>query len=107
MPPIRLFPDAVLRERSGPVKVIDDGIRRLMRNLVKTMHEQPDGVGLAAPQLGVPLRVFVFDVGDGTKAMINPVIESADGSEQQEAMTSDDVPVRRSTRPRLNSGISP
>jgi peptide deformylase len=83
MPPIRLFPDAALREKSSPVSQIDDGIRRLIRNLVSAMHEQPDGVGLAAPQLGVPLRVFVFDVGDGPKALINPVIETADGWEER------------------------
>jgi peptide deformylase len=80
VPPIRLYPDAALRERSVPIDAFDDGLRRLIRNLVRAMREQPDGVGLAAPQLGVPRRVFVFNVGEGDNVLVNPVVERAEGS---------------------------
>jgi peptide deformylase len=76
--PIRIYPDAVLRAPAAPVAEIDEDLRRLIADMVETMYEAP-GVGLAAPQIGVPLRVVVFDVGDGPCHLINPVLLETSG----------------------------
>ena len=76
--PIRTFGDPVLRSRAGEVAQIDDSIRRLVDDLIETMRDAP-GVGLAAPQIGISKRVVVFDVGDGPKALINPVLLETSG----------------------------
>ncbi|MFO7547267.1 MAG: peptide deformylase [Acidimicrobiia bacterium] len=74
--PIRTFGDPVLRTPTALVQEIDDGIQRLVADLIDTMYDAP-GVGLAAPQIGVSKRVAVFDAQDGTGAhvLINPVLE--------------------------------
>lgn len=79
--PIRRFGDPVLTTPAKPVEEIDDRIRALVRNMTETMHDAP-GVGLAAPQIGVGLRVAVFDTGDGSGArtMINPDLVETDGA---------------------------
>lgn len=77
--PIRTFGDPVLRTPGKPVPEIDDKIRKLVEDMTEIMYEAP-GVGLAAPQIGVGLRVAVFDPGDGAGArtMINPeLVETA------------------------------
>ena len=58
--PIVEVPDPRLREISKPVESVDDELRSLVADMFETMEEAP-GVGLAAPQVGVPLRVFVFN----------------------------------------------
>lgn len=77
---IRLFGDPVLREPAEPVAAVDDDVRALVTDLVETMYEA-DGVGLAAPQVGVGLRVIVVDTreeeGAGALALINPRIADA------------------------------
>lgn len=76
--PIRTYPDAVLRLPSAPVTAVDAGLRRLVTDMIETMYHAP-GVGLAAPQIGVSLRLFVFDAGDGAHEVINPVLEATSG----------------------------
>jgi peptide deformylase len=76
--PIRTYPDPVLRTPAAEVEEIDGDIRRLASDMIETMYEAP-GVGLAAPQIGVSLRVIVFDAGDGAKVMINPVMLETSG----------------------------
>ena len=61
--PIRLYPDPVLREPAASVGVVDDSVRQLARDLAETMYDAP-GVGLAAPQVGVQRRVFVYRVSE-------------------------------------------
>lgn len=77
---IRLFGDPVLREPAEPVAAVDEDVRALVADLVETMYEA-DGVGLAAPQVGVGLRVIVVDTreeeGAGALALINPRIADA------------------------------
>ncbi len=77
---IRVFPDPVLRQRAAEITEIDDGVVRLARGMIEAMHEAP-GIGLAAVQVGVLRRLFVYDVGDGTGAhvVVNPVLELGDG----------------------------
>ncbi len=81
--PIRLFPDPVLREVCPRVEQFDDSLRQLAADMVETMHVAP-GVGLAAPQVGVSLRLAVIDVsvGDDPDALhifVNPEIVEARG----------------------------
>src|SRR5690606_6587676 len=79
--PIRTFGDPVLRTPAKPVAEIDDKIRKLVADMIETMYEAP-GVGLAAPQIGVGLRVAVFDSGDGrgARTVINPELVETEGS---------------------------
>lgn len=72
--PIRLFGDPVLRTPADPVRDFDAELRRLVRDLTETMLDAP-GVGLAAPQLGVSLRVFTYNVDDHIGHLINPTLE--------------------------------
>jgi peptide deformylase len=76
--PIRTFPDPVLRTPAAEVDEIDGDIRRLVGDMLETMYDAP-GVGLAAPQIGVSLRVIVFDIGDGPHVMVNPVLLETSG----------------------------
>jgi len=62
------------------VAKITKTVRSLLDNMVQTMQEA-DGVGLAAPQVGVSLRVIVVDVGEGLIELINPVIVASEGCE--------------------------
>jgi len=82
--PIRLFGDPVLTTPAAPVESFDKEIRNLIKDLMETMHDAP-GAGLAAPQIGVPLRVFVWDVDDEEGHLINPSLslseELQDGEE--------------------------
>ncbi len=82
--PIRLFGDPILREKAQPVTTFDAELRRLVRDLTDTMVDAP-GVGLAAPQLGVPLRVFTYHVDEQPGHLINPQLtlsaETQDGPE--------------------------
>lgn len=76
--PIRTFGDPVLRVRADPVEEIDEGVRRLVGDMLETMYDAP-GVGLAAPQIGVSKQVIVFDAGDGSEVLINPELVEASG----------------------------
>jgi peptide deformylase len=76
---IRKAGDKVLKEHAEPVARVDRKIRRLLDDMAQTMYEA-DGVGLAAPQVGVSLRVIVIDAGDGLVELINPVIIEGEGS---------------------------
>lgn len=72
--PIRLFGDPILRTKAEQVVDFDKELRRLVRDLTDTMLDAP-GAGLAAPQIGVPLRVFAYNVDDVVGHLINPDLE--------------------------------
>jgi peptide deformylase len=77
--PIRTLGDPVLKAPTKPVDRFDDALRRLVDDMVETMYAAP-GVGLAAPQIGLSLSLFVFDDGEtGPMCMANPVLTGADG----------------------------
>jgi peptide deformylase len=81
--PIRLFGDPVLTTPAEPVTVFDKELRQLVRDLAETMLDAP-GVGLAAPQIGVSLRVFTYHVDDEQQGhLINPVVRALDDEEQE------------------------
>jgi peptide deformylase len=75
--PIRLFGDPVLRTKAEPVVDFDKELRQLVQDLTDTMLEAP-GAGLAAPQIGVSLRVFTYNVDDIVGHLINPELELTD-----------------------------
>ena len=75
--PIRLFGDPVLTTPAAPVETFDKELRKLVKDLTDTMLDAP-GAGLAAPQLGVSLRVFAYDVDDVIGHLINPVLDLSD-----------------------------
>ncbi len=79
--PIRLFGDPILRTPAEPVVDFDAELRQLVLDLTDTMLAAP-GAGLAAPQLGVGLRVFTYCVDGVLGHLVNPVLEL--GDEQQE-----------------------
>lgn len=75
------YPDERLHKVARPVDKVDDGIRRLIDDMAETMYQAP-GIGLAATQVDVHLRVIVIDVSEdktGLMALINPRILQADG----------------------------
>ena len=76
---IRIVPDPVLRQRAKKITSIDDSIQRLIDDMIDTLHAA-SGVGLAAPQVGVPFRVAIIQVpGEGAITLINPEIVKRDG----------------------------
>jgi peptide deformylase len=81
---IRYFGDPVLTTPASPVVDFDKELRVLVKDLTDTMLDAP-GAGLAAPQIGVPLRVFVWDVDEALGHLINPTLtlseEMQDGEE--------------------------
>ncbi len=86
--PIVRYGDPVLHAPSRPVGEIDDTVRVLLRDMVETMYAAP-GVGLAAPQVGVPLRVIVIDTSVGAEPgqliqLVNPEFVERDGEQRHE-----------------------
>ena len=77
---IRLDTDPILRKQSREVKEITDRIKVLVEDMIETMYDA-DGVGLAAPQIGILKRICVIDIYDetGVKVLINPEIVEQTG----------------------------
>lgn len=86
--PFVMWPDKRLRTPAQEVRAVDDEVRAIWAEMLEAMYAMP-GVGLAAPQLGIPLRLAVVDAGDGKPAvrMANPVLlhASIELREHQEA----------------------
>lgn len=83
--PIVLYPDPVLTTPTREVVEVDDELRRLVADMIETMHAEP-GVGLAANQVGDPRRLFVLDPSAGEdpaaiRVFVNPRILAAEGSQ--------------------------
>lgn len=79
--PIRTFGDPVLRRRADDVKVIDESVHKLMRDMRDTMLAAP-GVGLAAPQIGVSKRVIVWKYEEEEGTLANPRVVDQRGDEE-------------------------
>ena len=75
---IRQYGDPVLKERTREVLEIDGSVAALAESMIETMYEAP-GSGLAANQIGVMRRIFVYDIGEGPRTVINPRIVESDG----------------------------
>ena len=73
--PIRSVPDSVLKQKAKKVHAIDGSVKKLIRDMLETLHAEPGRVGLAAPQVGVPLRVIVIGMPEEEDlVLINPEI---------------------------------
>ncbi|MFD4292366.1 peptide deformylase [Rhodococcus sp. NPDC058505] len=79
--PVRLFGDPVLRTRADEVTAFDGELEQLVTDLVDTMRDR-GGAGIAAPQIGVSLRVFAYDCGGMFGHVVNPTYEVIGGEEQ-------------------------
>ena len=77
---IRINDDPILRKKCKAVTEVTDKIRELVEDMIDTMYEA-EGVGLAAPQVGILKRIVVIDVGEGPVLMINPEILETSGSQ--------------------------
>ncbi len=86
---ILLETDPALRKKSRPVDKFDGRLHQLLGDLAETMHHA-NGVGLAAPQVGILRRVCVIDIGEGVIELVNPeiVYESAEQIEESEGCLS-------------------
>ena len=79
--PIRTLPDPVLRQKAKRVRTIDGSIKKLIADMRETLHADPGRVGLAAPQVGVSLRVTVIGIPDEEDIiLINPEIVRRKGT---------------------------
>jgi peptide deformylase len=76
--PIRQYGDPVLKQRTREIEEIDGSVAALIDEMIETMYAAP-GSGLAANQVGVQRRLFVYDIGDGPLAVINPRIVETSG----------------------------
>jgi peptide deformylase len=76
--PVRVYGDPVLKQVARDVDDVDGALARLVEDMIDTMYDA-EGAGLAAPQVGVQKRLFVYDVGDGPEVIINPTIVESDG----------------------------
>ena len=86
--PILRYGERPLHERAADVTAFDDDLHRVIDDMIETMYAAP-GIGLAATQIGVPLRIFVVDLSVGRKAedlvvMVNPVFVERDGTQLEE-----------------------
>ncbi len=79
--PIRLFGDPILNTPADPVTDFDKQLRTLVKDLTQTLDDA-QGAGLAAPQIGVGLRVFAYAVGSERGYLVNPVLDFPDQEEQ-------------------------
>lgn len=77
---IRKNGDPILREKCKAISEIDEGVKQLARDMLETMYAA-EGVGLAAPQVGIARRLAVIDVGEGPLILINPRITLSLGEE--------------------------
>src|ERR1700683_864231 len=79
--PVRLFGDPILRTAADPVTDFDKQLRNLVKDLTQTLDDA-QGAGLAAPQIGVGLRVFAYAVGAERGHLVNPGLDFPDEEEQ-------------------------
>ena len=75
---IRVLGDPVLRQEAISIENIDGRIAQIAKDMVPAMYEA-EGIGLAAPQVGIQKRLFVYDIGEGPQTLINPEIIDSDG----------------------------
>lgn len=80
---LRIDDDPILRKKSRVIEKIDDKIQTLIADMIETMNEA-EGVGLAAPQIGILKRMVIIDVGKGPVTFINPTIITSEGEVSDE-----------------------
>ncbi|WP_219465221.1 peptide deformylase [Nonomuraea rhizosphaerae] len=95
---IRVLGDPVLRTPAEPVEGFDRELRRLIDEMFEAMYAV-DGVGLAGPQIGVPRRLFVYDISGRKGHVVNPVLTVDDAEEAVDEEGCLSVPDRRTGKP--------
>ena len=80
---IHVLGEDILRKKSRTVDKVDDKIRMIAGDMAETMYKA-NGVGLAAPQVGILKKIIVMDIGEGLITLINPEILEAQGSQSDE-----------------------
>ncbi len=80
---LRIYPDHCLREKSSPLEEVSSAERMLFQAMLETMRAN-NGIGLAAPQVGINKRFFVADIGEGPLIVINPKIIKVQGHDVME-----------------------
>ncbi len=103
------YPDPVLRKPCAPVEKFDDSLRAIAARMIELMRAAK-GVGLAAPQVGVPIRLFVMNTTDDPaqdRILVNPVISEHEGSVEADegclSIPGISVKIRRAARCRLTA----
>ena len=100
------FPERVLKEAGDPVEKFDGDLERLVADMFETMYAE-EGVGLAAPQVGLSLRLFVMDCEGVKLVAANPEILSAEGEQEGEegclSVAKIHAPLKRAARVRLRA----
>jgi len=100
------FPERVLKEVGEPVEKFDEDLEKLVADMFETMYEA-EGVGLAAPQVGLSLRLFVMDCEGLKLVAANPEIVSAEGEQEGEegclSVGKIHAPLKRAARVRLRA----
>ncbi|MBI2154808.1 MAG: peptide deformylase [Candidatus Rokubacteria bacterium] len=82
---VRKYGDPILRRKADPIPAVTPEIKGLIADMIETMYDQV-GIGLAAPQVGIPLRLIVVDdnTGGGARPLIDPAITARRGSVEGE-----------------------
>lgn len=80
---LKLYPDAVLRQKSLPINDVDGAVRDLMNGMAEIMYMH-EGIGLAAPQVGMLQRIIIADIGEGLITLANPEVLQQDGEDRLE-----------------------
>ncbi len=78
---LRLYPDSVLRKEANPVKNVDGSVVELLNGMAEIMYSY-NGIGLAAPQVGVLKQLVIADIGDGLISLLNPEIIEREGEDK-------------------------
>jgi len=98
MDEIRIYPDPILRKKALPVKNIDGQVKEIADRMAEAMYANK-GIGLAAPQIGIPSQIIVVDLGEGLNILINPeIIEGGGESVLEEgclSLPTIEAPVKR------------
>lgn len=75
---IRVLGDPVLRQVAASIDDIDGRVARMVDDMIPSMYAA-EGIGLAAPQVGIQKRLFVYDIGEGPQTLVNPEVVESDG----------------------------
>jgi peptide deformylase len=98
MEEIRIYPDPILRKKAQFVENIDGRVKDVADRMAEVMYAHR-GVGLAAPQIGILSRIFIVDIGEGCRVLINPEIAGGEGESVMEegclSLPGIEVPVHR------------
>ncbi|MCX7568422.1 peptide deformylase [Tumebacillus sp. DT12] len=78
---IRMEGDPVLRQVAKPIPEVTSNIQKLLTDLADTMYDTGNGIGLAAPQIGILKRAIVVDVGEGLIELVNPEVVASEGEQ--------------------------